>query len=372
MPRALFAERLQKALLALQAVSTTRAFVQAAVRLLRAAVSSDAAYVMLHCYGEIGRASEAWGTNGRVFDEKWMRGHHAANPTLAILAAEPGRTVLLLRDCYRNERELLRSHFYRRYLRARGSRYAVGLFFWDQACEAVDCALTLHRGPARSDFTSSETAMLAMLHPHIAHALQRITRQQNESCARASLQHLLSELPLPTILLDWEMKLLFHNAAARDALAQWRGHSAHVKVETLLPIPADIRAALEEMRLSWSASLRESPLSTAFHERQVEHRLNPALRATLSMSALRSSHFGKPSFLLRFDQIDQTAGRNLTALTRLSLRERELASLVCEGKSNQEIADKIGRNLSTVKSELHSVFRKLNVSSRGKLAVLLR
>ena len=32
--------------------------------------------------------------------------------------------------------------------------------------------------------------------------------------------------------------------------------------------------------------------------------------------------------------------------------------MVTEGKSNQEIADALGRQLNTVKSELHSVFKK--------------
>jgi DNA-binding CsgD family transcriptional regulator len=46
--------------------------------------------------------------------------------------------------------------------------------------------------------------------------------------------------------------------------------------------------------------------------------------------------------------------------------------MVNEGKSNQEIADALGRQLNTVKSELHSVFRKLEILSRARLIALLR
>jgi DNA-binding CsgD family transcriptional regulator len=46
--------------------------------------------------------------------------------------------------------------------------------------------------------------------------------------------------------------------------------------------------------------------------------------------------------------------------------------MVSEGKSNQEIADALGRQLNTVKSELVSVFIKLEIPNRARLMALLR
>jgi DNA-binding CsgD family transcriptional regulator len=45
---------------------------------------------------------------------------------------------------------------------------------------------------------------------------------------------------------------------------------------------------------------------------------------------------------------------------------------VCEGRSNQEIADEARLSLPMVKKHLHAVFRKLEVNSRSRLIALLR
>jgi DNA-binding CsgD family transcriptional regulator len=45
---------------------------------------------------------------------------------------------------------------------------------------------------------------------------------------------------------------------------------------------------------------------------------------------------------------------------------------VCDGRSNQEIADKSGLSLETVKKHLHSIFNKLEVPSRSRLMALMR
>ena len=131
-------------------------------------------------------------------------------------------------------------------------------------------------------------------------------------------------------------------------------------------MPEDLLGELEEMRTKWipgSATFRES---TA--------RIPPCqdLGRCFSVKALRSRHAGNPSFVIRFETNGVSQDAQLAALTRLSPRERELAQMVCEGKSNREIADALGRQLNTVKSELHSVFKKLVIPSRTRLMVLLR
>jgi DNA-binding NarL/FixJ family response regulator len=62
----------------------------------------------------------------------------------------------------------------------------------------------------------------------------------------------------------------------------------------------------------------------------------------------------------------------LAQLARLTKREQDLARLVCDGRSNQEIADESGLSLETVKKHLHSIFCKLEVPSRSRLMALMR
>ena len=63
---------------------------------------------------------------------------------------------------------------------------------------------------------------------------------------------------------------------------------------------------------------------------------------------------------------------SLSHLVRLTRREQNLARLVCDGRSNQEIADESGLSLETVKKHLHSIFQKLEVPSRSRLITLMR
>jgi DNA-binding NarL/FixJ family response regulator len=53
----------------------------------------------------------------------------------------------------------------------------------------------------------------------------------------------------------------------------------------------------------------------------------------------------------------------------LTAREWEVLDLVCEGRSNDEIADEFVLSLETVKSHIKNVLRKLGVHSRQEAAV---
>ena len=56
----------------------------------------------------------------------------------------------------------------------------------------------------------------------------------------------------------------------------------------------------------------------------------------------------------------------------VSFFRREIVQLICDGQSNQEIADETGSSLATVKRHTHSIFRKLEVTSRSRLIALMR
>jgi len=55
----------------------------------------------------------------------------------------------------------------------------------------------------------------------------------------------------------------------------------------------------------------------------------------------------------------------------LTCREQQVAALVCRGYPNKLIAQELNLAEGTVKIHLHTVFRKLNVSSRAALMVKL-
>ncbi|MEU0938152.1 MULTISPECIES: response regulator transcription factor [unclassified Embleya] len=67
------------------------------------------------------------------------------------------------------------------------------------------------------------------------------------------------------------------------------------------------------------------------------------------------------------------AQRGVPALPEtLTAREREILFLMAEGMSNHEIARQLSIGLSTVKTHVHAVLRKLGVPHREAAAMLLR
>ena len=56
---------------------------------------------------------------------------------------------------------------------------------------------------------------------------------------------------------------------------------------------------------------------------------------------------------------------------KLSDREQQIISLVCEGQSNKDVARKLGVSEGTVKAHLHSIFGRLRVRSRIELMIAL-
>ncbi|MEG2477930.1 response regulator transcription factor [Gordonibacter sp.] len=58
-------------------------------------------------------------------------------------------------------------------------------------------------------------------------------------------------------------------------------------------------------------------------------------------------------------------------LSLLTARERDVALLVAEGFTNDQIANKLYVSLSTVKSHLQNIFAKENVANRTTLVSLL-
>ena len=91
----------------------------------------------------------------------------------------------------------------------------------------------------------------------------------------------------------------------------------------------------------------------------------PALAGHNSTQADQFRWRGGPHFLIACEDVAETGTLRTTQafpfarLDSAHTREREVAQLACEGRSNKEIAQNACLSLQTVKKHLHSVFRKL-------------
>ena len=75
---------------------------------------------------------------------------------------------------------------------------------------------------------------------------------------------------------------------------------------------------------------------------------------------------------LAIARTSQLSADDLTALSELTPRQRQVAMDVVEGLSNREIAEQLGIAEPTVKVHLGNIFKKLDVKSRFELAVKLQ
>lgn len=363
----------QKPLLALQAATESGTFLKAAERLIHAAIPCDVVYTLLHYSMDRGRSMTAWGSDGAEFTNEYVRESLIGNPLGWVLATKPGVKSWPLCDCYPSIEAMERCPFFQRFIQRIGIYHATVMIFWREGLDGADLVIGPHRGPQWPKFSPEEVARMELIHPHIDAAYRRINKLQSQSCARRGLEEFVESLPLPALLVEWDLRLLFHNASASEAVARWNGTDPQRKPDPGdLPLPASLRTELEAMREEWTRALREAPGPVLFHERTVAHPTMPGSRALISMTALRSRHFGKPSFVIRFEVQSNGSNGPLAALTRLTAREQQLVQRVCDGASNQEIADAMGRSLNTVKSELHGIFKKLGIPSRARLMALLR
>jgi NarL family two-component system response regulator LiaR len=82
-------------------------------------------------------------------------------------------------------------------------------------------------------------------------------------------------------------------------------------------------------------------------------------------NAIRAAYSGKPTLAPEAAQVLIQAARAPQKVgADLSEREREVLSLMVEGLSNQQIAEKLIVSLSTAKFHVSSILSKLGVSSR--------
>ncbi|MCB0179719.1 MAG: response regulator transcription factor [Anaerolineae bacterium] len=67
----------------------------------------------------------------------------------------------------------------------------------------------------------------------------------------------------------------------------------------------------------------------------------------------------------KFKEVVRANSLSETPLNSLSERERQVLSLMAEGQTNQEIADRLTVSINTIKKHVQSIFTKLNVSTRA-------
>jgi DNA-binding CsgD family transcriptional regulator len=313
---------------------------------------------------------------------KWTRpfpnGFFAAAPLKNRIAARPRPKIVRVSDIFSNQRSLTKSDFYRHYLEPQGCRHGVVLIFWKGP--RLICGITILRTVVQGNLARAEMRLLRHLYPQFLTALQRLGSLEREHSLRTAFEEFVRRLPLPTILLRWNLKLVYQNQAARDFCALWeKGPERARLTKAHSPIPPEILERCRQLKQKWTRAKRPKAPQTSNKEEHVHHPRVPHLRAVIRLRQLSSAGVAQPHFLIECEDLRQPDAppggqpkSRLQYFVPLTCREREVVRLVCNGQSNQEIADEAGLSVPTVKQHVHAIFRKLEVSSRSRLIALMR
>jgi DNA-binding CsgD family transcriptional regulator len=301
----------------------------------------------------------------------------AAEPIKSLAAGRPRKRFVRIDDVFSNRSRLMKSAFYGRYLAPQRCRHGVVLFFWKG--QRLICVIAIMRTATQGDLSPAEMNLLRQLYPQFLTALHRLGSLEREHSMRMDFEEFLRRLPLPRMLLRWNLKLIYQNRAARDFCAVWeKGPEEAKRTKATSPIPSEILDRCRFLKQQWTHAHRTNASRTCFKEEQVHHPRSPHLRATLHLKQLKSVGVAQPHFLVECEDLRRqatpragAASSRLPHMVQLTSREQEIARLVCEGRSNQEIADDAGLSLPTVKKHVHGIFRKLEVTSRSQLVALM-
>src|SRR6266581_4266375 len=305
-------------------------------------------------------------------------GFFAAEPLKSYIAAQRRKRIVRIGDLFSNRRSFMKSRLYRRYMAPQECAQAVCLLFRER--QRLVCAVVIMRAATQGNLSSAETKLLRQLYPQFLTALRRLRSLGRERAVRMDFEECLRQLPLPTMLLRWNLKLIYRNRAARDFCAVWEKGPAEARLTNANSgIPSEILDRCRQLKHQWVRAQRPSAPRRVFKRERVHHPRSPELRATVRLKQLSSADLARPHFLVECEALrrhtaqhaEATASR-LPALARLTRRQQEITRLVCDGRSNQEIADEAGLSLAMVKKHLHAVFHKLEVTSRSQLMALMR
>jgi DNA-binding CsgD family transcriptional regulator len=296
-------------------------------------------------------------------------------PVENYFTAHPGSRLVLASDVFPDEHRLKKSLFYRNYMAPVNGRYAIGLFFWK--ARRLLGVIIIMRSTKQGPFSRLEMKRIRQLYTQFQTAFGRLRSSEREHTVRVTLEQFMRRVPLPTILLGWNLRLVYRNQSASDFCSVWqRGPDRARLIKSAAPLPPEILDRCRMLKERWEQLNPLSFPTPGFKDELIHHPKQRHLRATISLKQISSAGVARPHFLVEFEDLRGADAKHevatLAHLARLTRREQQLARLVCDGRSNQEIADESSLSLETVKKHLHSVFRKLEVSSRSRLMALMR
>jgi len=369
--------RLHKPLLAMHAAMELESLWKAVASVLRAAVETHRVTLFLGHLG-LGEARFVRTDPPIEHTNEWYSARGRENPFSAHIDSHPGLKYYLFSDVLPPHEEFLRSEFYRQFAKPEGWDKGISVLFWEK--QSIRAMFSLYRSPRQPEFDPAEIALLHYLYPFIETAISRVQKLHTERLARRNLEEFAWNIPVGLVLLDWTLKVEFANPEARRLCADWNYGPEAAKVfnaRDVFALPASILNQCAQLRATILARDAKNLVFLPGDFARVDHAAQPGRHAQISVLNSSGSALATPRFLIVLDerptsrQEHAAPSLRLAQLPMLTPSERIIVEHVCAGQTNAEIARLLSKSILTVKTQLNSVFRKLDVKSRAKLMALV-
>lgn len=298
------------------------------------------------------------------------------HPDRAWLATHPGSPVYRFSDLPAASAGTL-ALFHERVMRREGWSRQLAIIAWRG--RERQATLSFFRDAAQPDFTPRELKLAEALQPHVETALTRVLAAEAQGFLAGHFSVLLENVPVGLLLLNFELRSLWHNSEAAHACSVWnhgeRGATA-LNPRRAFRVPPPLAKACTDLRAEWLQSGAAARPATLGPRVLSEDALG--LHAKILLRSVGANPLLQPAFHVELDYRRPRGDRNrqlspgaVALLARLSAREREVAMRIREGLRTTEIATDLKRSPLTIKTQTAAIFAKLGVRSRSRVAALL-
>lgn len=253
-------------------------------------------------------------------------------------------------------------------------------FFNDLNPNWIQVSIVLYGSALDAAVEPPPYAQLEQLQPLLRPLVSRHMNRLQSASFHAGVTDFLRDLPVGLVFANWQQDVVFVNDEGYRQAHRWNSAPQTRRVKDAkerFAIAPDLQSAWTRLRQEWIDSVqRLAPMAQT--SLTVTHERVPTLKAVVSIVLDPTQPLTTPNFVIRYAGVGDGAANaafepssvQLSVLSQLTPAERSVAVLVMQGLDNQAIAEKLHRQVSTVKDHLTHVYAKLGLRSRAQLASL--
>jgi DNA-binding CsgD family transcriptional regulator/PAS domain-containing protein len=270
------------------------------------------------------------------------------------------------------QEDLVKTEYYEKLVRPYGIEYQLGMYFSEPG--GWECNIGLMNSVRSRNFGAAEKAFFLAFRPHLERALEMYSRIKRNEAEKEILEQTFDRLTIGTIILNGHGRLIDANEAARRIADETDSISfvGGAVVMRYADSNAKLQRAIREA-LAWREQGHAHPFVAAI---RVECAIGPTLglliRATSPSVAYPTDASPAVAIYVADSAQQQLASERLVAqLFGLTPSEAFLATLLANGFTLTEAAEKLDVTENTVRNYAKKVFAKTGVNRQADLVRLI-